>query len=128
MQAAIAETQAELPHGMPSPPSYRKVNPADQPILYLGLSSNTMPLSEVDEYAETYLAQRISMVSGVAQVQVYGSQKYAVRIQLDPKALASRGIGIDEVSTAVQNANVDLPTGMLYGTASGVHRRRPRAS
>ena len=74
-----------------------------------------MPISQVDEYAETYLAERISMVSGVAQVQVYGSQKYAVRIQLDPKALATRGIGIDEVSTAIQNANVDLPTGTLYG-------------
>ena len=115
MQAAIAETQAELPQGMPSPPSYRKVNPADQPILYLGLSSSTMPISQVDQYAETYLAERISMVSGVAQVQVYGSQKYAVRIQLDPKALATRGIGIDEVSTAIQNANVDMPTGTLYG-------------
>ena len=116
VQAAIAATQAQLPLGMPSPPSYRKVNPADQPILYLGLSSSTMPISQVDEYAETYLAERISMVSGVAQVQVYGSQKYAVRIQLDPKALATRGIGIDEVSTAVQAANVDLPTGTLYGS------------
>ena len=116
VQAAIAATQAQLPQGMPSPPSYRKVNPADQPILYLGLSSTTMPISQVDEYAETYLAERISMVSGVAQVQVYGSQKYAVRIQLDPKALATRGIGIDEVSTAIQAANVDMPTGTLYGS------------
>ena len=115
VQAAIAETQAELPQGMPSPPSYRKVNPADQPILYLGLSSTTMPISQVDEYAETYLAERISMISGVAQVQVYGSQKYAVRIQLDPKALATRGIGINEVSQAIQEANVDMPTGTLYG-------------
>jgi hydrophobic/amphiphilic exporter-1 (mainly G- bacteria), HAE1 family len=115
VQAAIVETQAQLPLGMPSPPSYRKVNPADQPILYLGLSSKTMPISQVDEYAETYLAERISMISGVAQVQVYGSQKYAVRIQLDPKALATRGIGIDEVSQAIQNANVDMPTGTLYG-------------
>ena len=115
VQAAIAETQAQLPQGMPSPPSYRKVNPADQPILYLGLSSKTMPISQVDEYAETYLAERISMVSGVAQVQVYGSQKYAVRIQLDPKALATRGIGINEVSQAIQDANVDMPTGTLYG-------------
>src|ERR1700730_12399002 len=115
VQAAIAETQAELPQGIPSPRSYRKVNPADQPILYLGLSSSTMPISQVDQYAETYLAERISMVSGVAQVQVYGSQKYAVRIQLDPKALATRGIGIDERSHAIQNANVDMPTGTLYG-------------
>ncbi|HYR78416.1 MAG TPA: efflux RND transporter permease subunit, partial [Candidatus Dormibacteraeota bacterium] len=115
VQAAIAATQAQLPQGMPSPPSYRKVNPADQPILYLGLSSSTMPISQVDEYAETYLAERISMIAGVAQVQVYGSQKYAVRIQLDPKALATRGIGINEVSQAIQEANVDMPTGTLYG-------------
>src|ERR1700728_3536704 len=96
VQAAIAATQSQLPAGMPSPPSYKKVNPADQPVLYMGLSSTTMPISQIDEYAETYLAERISMVSGVAQVQVYGSQKYAVRIQLDPMAMASRGIGINE--------------------------------
>jgi HAE1 family hydrophobic/amphiphilic exporter-1 len=115
VQAAIAATLSQLPQGMPSPPAYQKVNPADQPILYLSLGSKTLPLSQVDEYAETYLAERISTISGVAQVQVYGSQKYAVRIQLDPKALASRGIGIDEVAQAVQNANVNLPTGTLYG-------------
>ncbi len=115
VQAAIAQTLSQLPQGMPSPPSYQKVNPADQPILYLSLSSKTLPLSQVDEYAETYLAERISMISGVAQVQVYGSQKYAVRIQLDPKALASRGIGIDEVAQSIQDANVNLPTGTLYG-------------
>ncbi len=115
VQAAITATLSQLPPGMPSPPTFRKVNPADSPILYLSLSSTTMPISMVDEYAETYLAQRISMVSGVAQVQVYGAQKYAVRIQLDPKKLASRGIGIDEVAQAVQNANVNIPTGTLYG-------------
>jgi HAE1 family hydrophobic/amphiphilic exporter-1 len=115
VQAAIAETQSQLPQGMPSPPSYRKVNPADSPILYLSLSSPTMPLSKVDGYAEDYLGERISMISGVAQVQVYGSQKYAVRIQVDPKELASRGIGIDEVAQAVAAGNVDLPTGTLYG-------------
>jgi len=101
VQAAIVATQSQLPQGMPSPPSYKKVNPADQPILYLSLASDTMPLSKVDEYAEDYLGERISMISGVAQVQVYGSQKYAVRVQVDPKALASRGIGIDEVAQAV---------------------------
>ncbi len=115
VQAAIAATLSRLPQGMPSPPAYQKVNPADQPILYLSLSSKTLPLSQVDEYAETFLAERISMISGVAQVQVYGSQKYAVRIQLDPKALASRGIGIDEVAQSVTEANVNLPTGTLYG-------------
>ena len=107
--------KAQLPPACQRPPSYQKVNPADQAILYLGLSSPTLPLSQVDEYAETYLAERISMISGVAQVQVYGSQKYAVRIQVDPMALATRGIGIDEVADAIANANVDLPTGTLYG-------------
>jgi len=116
VQSKIAAAQAQLPQGMPSPPSYQKVNPADQAILYLGLSSPLLPLSRVDEYAETYLGERISMISGVAQVQVYGSQKYAVRIQVDPMAMASRGIGINEVADAVANANVDLPTGTLYGT------------
>jgi len=115
VQSAITATLSQLPPGMPSPPTFRKVNPADSPVLYLSLSSTTMPISQVDEYAETFLAERISMVSGVAQVQVYGSQKYAVRIQLDPKKLASRGIGIDEVAQAVQNANVNIPTGTLYG-------------
>ncbi len=115
VQAAIARAAKQLPPNMPTPPSYQKVNPADQPVLYLSLSSPTLPLSRVDEYAETLLAQRISMVSGVAQVQVFGSQKYAVRVQVDPKALATRQIGIDEVASAVQNANVNLPTGTLWG-------------
>ena len=115
VQAAIARAARQLPPDMPTPPSYQKVNPADQPILYLALSSPTLPLSSVDEYAQTILAQRISMVSGVAQVQVFGTQKYAVRVQVDPKALASRGIGIDEVANAIQKANVNLPTGILSG-------------
>ncbi len=115
VQSKIAAAQSELPQGMPSPPSYQKVNPADKAILYIGMSSPTLPLSEVDEYAETYLAERVSMISGVAQVQVYGSQKYAVRVQLNPEKLAARGIGINEVADAIANANVDLPTGTLYG-------------
>ncbi|MBP1777598.1 MAG: acriflavin resistance protein, partial [candidate division NC10 bacterium] len=115
VQAAIAKAQSQLPSGMPTPPTYQKVNPADQPILYVALSSSTLPLYTVDEYAETLLAQRISTINGVAQVQVFGSQKYAVRIQLDPNALASRGIGIDEVQKAVAQGNVNLPTGTLYG-------------
>ena len=115
VQAAITQAQAQLPPGMPTPPTFQKVNPADQPILYLALSSPTLPLYTVDEYAETLLAQRISTISGVAQVQVFGSQKYAVRVQLDPNALASRGIGIDEVQQAVAQGNVNLPTGTLYG-------------
>jgi HAE1 family hydrophobic/amphiphilic exporter-1 len=115
IQSAISKAAQQLPPNMPAPPSYQKVNPADQPILYVAVSSPTLPLYQVDEYAETMMAQRISMVSGVAQVQVYGS-KYAVRVQLNPDALASRGIGVDEVQAAIQRANVNLPTGTLYGS------------
>jgi HAE1 family hydrophobic/amphiphilic exporter-1 len=115
VQAQIARTLRDLPPNMPNPPAYRKVNPADAPILQLALSSATLPLSAVDEYAQNILAQRISMVSGVAQVDVFGTQKYAVRIQLDPTALAYRQIGIDEVLSAVQRGNVDLPLGTLDG-------------
>jgi HAE1 family hydrophobic/amphiphilic exporter-1 len=115
VQAAIAAALRQLPANMPSPPTMRKVNPADWPVFFLSLSSPTLPLSTVDEYAETLLAQRISMVSGVSQVQVHGSQKYAVRIQVDPTALASRGIGIDEVENAIGQGNVNLPTGNLDG-------------
>jgi HAE1 family hydrophobic/amphiphilic exporter-1 len=115
VQAAIAKAAKQLPPDMPTPPTYQKVNPADQPVLYLALTSATLPLSTVNEYGDTLMAQRISMVAGVAQVQVFGEQKYAVRIQLDPKALASRGLGINEVGEAVKSANVNLPTGTLYG-------------
>jgi HAE1 family hydrophobic/amphiphilic exporter-1 len=115
VQAMIAKAAKQLPSEMPIPPSYQKVNPADQPVIYLALSSPTLPLSAVNEYADTLMAQRISMVSGVAQVMIYGSQKFAVRAQLDPKLLASRGIGIDEVVNAIGNSNVNLPTGTLWG-------------
>jgi HAE1 family hydrophobic/amphiphilic exporter-1 len=115
VQAAIARASRQLPPDMPYPPTYQKVNPADQPILFLALTSPTMPLYELDEFGETMMAQRISTVTGVAQVMVYGAQKYAVRIQLDPRALATRGLGIDEVSQAVQASNVNLPSGVLYG-------------
>lgn len=114
VNAAISQTLRSLPLGI-LPPSYRKVNPADSPILYLALTSNTMPLSKLDEYGETVMAQQISMTPGVAQVSVYGSQKYAVRVQLDPTSLASRGIGIDEVATAINAQNVNMPTGTLWG-------------
>jgi HAE1 family hydrophobic/amphiphilic exporter-1 len=116
VQAMIGKAARQLPPDMTNPPSYQKVNPADFPVLFLNLSSPTLPLSAVHEYADTIVAQRISMVSGVAQVQVFGGQKYAVRAQLDPKALASRSIGIDEVANAIQSGNVNLPTGILYGT------------
>jgi hydrophobic/amphiphilic exporter-1 (mainly G- bacteria), HAE1 family len=115
VQAAIAKTLSQLPPGM-IPPSYQKVDPSSAPIIYFALTSTTLPLPQLDEYGETYLAQRISMVAGVAQVQVYGSQKYAVRIQLDPQALAVRKIGIDEVVDAVSAGNVNLPTGVLWGS------------
>ena len=115
VQTAISKAQRLLPPDMPAPPSFRKVNPADEPILYLALSSPTLPLSTVHEYAETLMAQRISMIYGVAQVMIYGGQKYAVRVQLDPNALTAKGIGIDEVEKAVAGANVNLPTGTLYG-------------
>ena len=112
----IGKAARLLPPDLPNPPSYQKVNPADFPILFLNMGSLTLPLSAVHEYADTFVAQRISMVSGVAQVQVFGAQKYAVRAQLDPKALAARSIGIDEVANAIMNGNVNLPTGILYGT------------
>ncbi len=115
VQAAISVAQGRLPKEMPTPPSFRKVNPADRPILYVALTSPTLKLSKLDEYGETLMAQRISMVSGVAQVMVYGSQKYAVRIQLNPNTLANKNISLGEVANAVQNANVNLPTGTLYG-------------
>jgi HAE1 family hydrophobic/amphiphilic exporter-1 len=115
VESMIAKTQRQLPPDMPAPPSYQKVNPADSPVLFLALSSETLPLSQVDEYAETIIAQRLSTVSGVAQVSVFGAQKYAVRIDLDPRELASRAIGIDQVAQAIQQANVNRPTGTLYG-------------
>ena len=117
VQSMIAKAARQLPPQMPSPPSYQKVNPADSPVLFLVIHSDTLPLSTVDEYAESTMAQRISMVSGVAQVNVFGSQKYAVRIDVDPRKLAAHRIGIDEVATAIQSANANVPTGTLYGEA-----------
>jgi HAE1 family hydrophobic/amphiphilic exporter-1 len=114
VQAAISKTLRQLPTGI-VPPSYQKVNPADQPIVYYAMSSGTLSLPELDEYAETFIAQRLSTVDGVAQVNVYGAAKYAVRIQLDPKALATRELGIDEVASSVAAGNVNLPTGILWG-------------
>jgi HAE1 family hydrophobic/amphiphilic exporter-1 len=115
VQSAIAGALRRLPAGMPNPPTFRKVNPADMPILQMAVSSPTLPLYVVDDYAETMIAQRISMINGVAQVNVYGAQKFAVRAQLDPALLAARGIGIDEVQSAVERQNVNKPTGTLWG-------------
>jgi hydrophobic/amphiphilic exporter-1 (mainly G- bacteria), HAE1 family len=113
VQAMIARTARDLPPSMTTPPSYRKVNPANNSIILFSLTSDTLPLSSVDEYAQTILAQRISMVNGVAQVDVFGSQKFAIRVQLDPNQLAVRQIGVDDVVAAVQRGNVDLPVGTL---------------
>ena len=115
VQSAIAQASRQLPPNMPSPPTYRKVNPADFPIVFLAMSSDTLPISDVDNYAENILAEEISTVNGVAQVNVFGSQPYAVRIQVDPNKLAAYGLGIDQVEQAVEQGNVDQPLGILYG-------------
>src|SRR5580698_676706 len=115
VQGAITQATRLLPQGMPTPPTFTKVNPADQPILYLAITSQTLPLWTLDEYAETRIAQRISMVSGVAQVQVLGAQKYAVHAQVDPHLLAARQIGINEVETALSAWNVNVPAGNIIG-------------
>lgn len=115
VQAAISAAAGQLPPGMPRPPTYRKVNPSVAPVIYLYMYSDTLLVSEVDEYAEVTVGQPISMIDGVAQVQVYGQQQYAVRVQLDPRQLAARGVGLNQVRTAIQQGNVNLPTGMLSG-------------
>jgi hydrophobic/amphiphilic exporter-1 (mainly G- bacteria), HAE1 family len=115
VQAAIAKASRQLPPNMPSPPTYQKVNPADFPVVFLAMSSPTLPLSTVDNYAENLLAQEISMINGVAQVSVFGSQQYAVRIQVNPDKLTAYGLGIDQVEQAVESGNVDQPLGILYG-------------
>jgi len=126
VQTAIAEAMTLLPPGMPAAPTFRKVNPADQPIFVIALSSDARPLSEVDGFAQTMIAPQVSAIGGVAQVNVLGGQKYAVRVQVDPEQLQAHGIGINEVDTLLQNWNVNLPTGQLFGawqtttlTASG---------
>src|SRR5437762_5246553 len=115
VQGAITQAARLLPQGMPTPPTFTKVNPADQPILYLVIRSSTLPPWSLDEWAETRIAQRISQVSGVAQVQVLGAQKYAVHAQIDPDALAARQIGINEVQNALANWNANVPTGSILG-------------
>src|SRR5689334_14994001 len=117
VETAIAAVMPLLPAGMPAPPSFRKFNPADSPIMFLGLTSDVVPMYVLDDYAETMIAPRISMVSGVSQVQVQGASKYAVRVQIDPDKLHSQGIGLNEISTAITNWNVNLPTGQLFGPA-----------
>ena len=115
VQTAIAEVMPLLPAGMPAPPSFRKFNPADWPVMFLGLTSKTVPISVVDDYAENVVAPRISMVNGVSQVQVFGAAKFAVRVQVDPNKLWAQQIGLNEVDAALSNWNVNLPTGQLFG-------------
>jgi HAE1 family hydrophobic/amphiphilic exporter-1 len=115
VQAAISQAARQLPPDMPSPPAYYRQNPADYPVLFIALTSDTLPLSAVDEYAETFIAPSVSTVNGVAVVQIYGQFKYAPHIQLDPQALAIRRIGIDDVENALTNGNVNLPTGTIWG-------------
>ncbi len=115
VQSALAVAQRRMPAEMLVPPSFRKVNPADAPIFFLAMRSDTLPLSVVNEYAETQLAQRLSTISGVAQVNVFGSQKYAVRVQVDPNKLAAAGVGLDEVQAAIVQGNVNKPTGIMEG-------------
>ena len=116
VQTAISQTLRRLPEGM-DPPTLRKVNPADAPIIFLALTAKTLPLPALDEFADTHIAQRFSMVTGVAQVQVFGSQRYAVRLLLDPEAMSKRGLGLERVVSAIQNANSNLPSGVLQGAA-----------
>ena len=113
VQAAIARTQRQLPPEMTSPPSYRKVNPADAPILLMSLVSDTVPLTDLDAFAENVISPSLSTLDGVAQVSIFGQQKYAVRIQIDPTALAARGISIDQLQTAIASANSNTPLGVL---------------
>jgi HAE1 family hydrophobic/amphiphilic exporter-1 len=118
VQSAIAEAMPLLPAGMPAPPSFRKVNPADQPLVGIGLVSSTRPLWEVEDFADSLIVPRLAMVNGVAQVNIFGAQKYAVRVQVDPERLQTLQLGIEEIDTALQNWNVNLPTGQLFGRAS----------
>ncbi len=115
VQAAISRAGGNLPPNLPAPPSYSKVNPAEQPILYIAVESKTMALSELDKYAETMLAREISMITGVSRVQVYGSQKYAVRVQADPTKLTSRQVDLETVRSALGSGSLNLPAGELYG-------------
>lgn len=116
VQTAISQAMRRLPDSM-DPPTLRKVNPADAPILFLGVTAKTLPMTELDKFADTHIAQRLSMINGVAQVTVFGAQKYAVRVYLDPEALSKRGLGLERIVSAIQNANSNLPAGVLQGSA-----------
>src|SRR5687767_5889428 len=115
VQTALTVAQRRLPVEMTTPPSFRKVNPGDFPILFISLMSPTLPLSKVNEYADTVLAQQISQLSGVAQVLIYGAQKFAVRVQVNPEAAAARGLSLDDIRTAISRANSSVPVGTITG-------------
>jgi len=115
VQSALTTAQRQLPVEMTTPPSFRKVNPADQPIVFLVLSSATLPLSEVNEYADTLIAPRVSNLTGVAQVQANGSQKYALRVQVDPRQIAASGVSLSQIGDALAAANSNAPVGQLKG-------------
>jgi HAE1 family hydrophobic/amphiphilic exporter-1 len=115
VQTAIAQAMPLLPSGMPSPPSFRKSNPSDYPVMILGLTTTTLPMWQLNEYAENTVAQRLSMISGVAQVNIFGAQKYAVRVQVDPTLLTGYQLGMNEIQNSLQEWNVNLPTGTLQG-------------
>ncbi|MDO8533904.1 MAG: efflux RND transporter permease subunit [Xanthobacteraceae bacterium] len=115
VQSALSVAQKQLPAEMTTPPSYRKVNPADSPVLFLSLVSDTLPLSTVHEYGDTVLAQQISQLTGVAQVNIFGGQKFAVRVRINPDAIAARGISLPEVQSAIASASSITPTGVIAG-------------
>ena len=115
VQTAISASQRSLPLEMTETPSFRKVNPADFPVYYLRLSSATLPVATLSDYAETVLQQQVSTIKGVAQVQFWGQQKYAVRVQIDPRKLVTKNVGFDDIDRAIKGGNTNLPTGSLSG-------------
>jgi multidrug efflux pump subunit AcrB len=120
VQSAINAAQGSLPKNLPNPPTYRKVNPADHPVLILGMTSKVMPLTTLDQYADLNIAQRISAMPGVGQVLIFGQQKFAPTIRVNPLAVAARGIGLDEIATAIAASTADLPVGSLQGPQQSV--------
>lgn len=125
VQSALSIAERRLPPEMTDPPSFRKVNPADQPVLFLALASSTLPLTDVDEYAEDVLAPQISQILGVAQVSVFGQQKRAIRIETDPRQAASRNLSLADIGTAVANADSNAPVGSLNGKSRNLTLNSP---
>src|SRR6202453_2454761 len=120
VQSNISATLRKLPPQLPAPPSFQKLNPADSPILFIALVSKTLPLTKVDAYAEQVFSEQISQITGVSQVLVFGQQKFAVRVAVDPDAAAARGLTLENVSAAVAAANSSTPVGALLGARQNV--------